>query len=440
MFLMSQILISSFMFKYMNKTYMVTFSMSVLLSMIYLKSNNFIWNSYTLFMFDTISMSLILLTFWMMILSLMASSLTFKPKKPFFMFVFILLNALVMTFLTSNFLTFYILFELTLIPILMLVMGFGYQPERINAGVYMMMYTMFGSMPLLIFILLVSQNLNLLFMPMISATILSNKMSTFWFILATLGFLMKLPMYFIHLWLPKAHVEAPLLGSMILASILLKLGGYGMILTSEMFLYSSQALKIWSPLAMLGGAFVSLLCFTQVDMKSLIAYSSVAHMSLVVGSVMTCTKWGLSSSLIIMLGHGLCSSGLFMLANLMYERSNTRSLLMNKGMISYMPSITMWWFLLCIGNMAAPPTINLLGEILAFISLMNMEVLFTVPLAIMSFFGAVFSLYLFYLTQHGKGFLMSQVKSPNKVQEMFNLFLHWAPLNITLLMSSSVLP
>nr|AGV04746.1 NADH dehydrogenase subunit 4 [Neomysis orientalis] len=440
MFLMSQIMVSSLFYKYINKNYMITFNMSILISMLYLKSNNFIWNSYTLFMFDSVSMSLIMLTYWMVILSLMASNLTLKNNKNFFLFVFILLNALTMTFMTYNFLTFYILFELTLIPILMLVMGFGYQPERINAGVYMMMYTMFGSMPLFIFILLMNEKSSLLFMPMISLATLSSKITSFWFILATLGFFMKLPMYFIHLWLPKAHVEAPLLGSMILASILLKLGGYGMILTSEMFLYSAQALKIWSPLAMLGGTLISLLCFTQIDMKSLIAYSSVAHMSLVLGSTMTCTKWGLASSLIIMLGHGLCSSGLFLLANLMYERSNTRSLLMNKGMISYMPSITMWWFLLCIGNMAAPPTINLLGEILAFISLMNMETLFSMPLGVMSFFGAVFSLYLFYLTQHGKGFMMSQAKSPNKVQEMLNLFLHWMPLNVLLFMSYLIMP
>ena len=108
---------------------------------------------------------------------------------------------------------------------------------------------------------------------------------------------------------------------------------------------------------------VRLICLRQTDIKALIAYSSVAHMGLILAGIATLRAWGLSGAVVVIVGHGLCSSGLFCLANVVYERLGRRRLYIRKGLLNFIPSIALWWFLLSIGNMAAPPTVNLLGEI-----------------------------------------------------------------------------
>ena len=114
---------------------------------------------------------------------------------------------------------------------------------------------------------------------------------------------------------------------------------------------------------MVGGALVSLICLRQTDIKALIAYSSVAHMGLVLAGIGSLSAWGFRGAVVVMVGHGLCSSGLFCLANIVYERLGSRSLYIRKGLLNFMPRIGLWWFLLRIGNIAAPPRLNLLGEI-----------------------------------------------------------------------------
>jgi NADH-ubiquinone oxidoreductase chain 4 len=114
---------------------------------------------------------------------------------------------------------------------------------------------------------------------------------------------------------------------------------------------------------LVGGVLISLVCLRQIDLKALIAYSSVAHIGIVLRGLLTLTYWGLRGAYTLIIAHGLCSSGLFCLANITYERLRRRSLLINKGLLNFIPSLSLWWFLLCAGNMAAPPTLNLLGEI-----------------------------------------------------------------------------
>ena len=116
-------------------------------------------------------------------------------------------------------------------------------------------------------------------------------------------------------------------------------------------------------MSLVGGVFVSLFCIRQTDLKSLIAYSSVAHMGMVIGGIMTLRYWGVCRSYVLMIAHGLCSSGLFCLSNISYERFGRRSLLVNRGLMNLMPRMAMWWFLLSSCNIAAPPSLNLLGEI-----------------------------------------------------------------------------
>nr|AML25622.1 NADH dehydrogenase subunit 4 [Staphylinidae sp. BMNH 1274669] len=387
------------------------------------------------FMCDLLSYTMIILSFWICSLMILASSKIFLNKNFYNLFLImmlLLLFSLMVTFSTFNLFIFYLFFEMSLIPTLILIIGWGYQPERLQAGSYLLFYTMFASLPMMIFIFFYFNNnfsLNLFMLDFSMYQVLM-------FIFMNFVFLVKMPMYFVHLWLPKAHVEAPVSGSMILAGVMLKLGGYGMMRLLKIFNFMSQNISwVIISISLLGGVYVSLICLRQSDMKSLIAYSSVAHMGLVLGGLMTFNIWGFYGSLIMMLAHGLCSSGLFCLANICYERLNTRSLYLNKGLINIMPSMSLWWFLLCSSNMAAPPSFNLLGEIMLINSLISWNYIVMILLSLVSFFSAVYSLYLYAYSQHGSLYLGLYAFSSGNLREYLLLMMHWLPLNLLIMKS-----
>nr|YP_010335520.1 NADH dehydrogenase subunit 4 [Hexagenia rigida]UNH92451.1 NADH dehydrogenase subunit 4 [Hexagenia rigida] len=390
---------------------------------------------------DVISFGLILLSFWICALMITASQSILKTnynKELFVFMVMFLMLMLYLTFSSTNLFLFYLFFEASLIPTLLLILGWGYQPERMQAGMYLLFYTLLASLPLLVGIFYIYSSLGTLFLPMLGKFSISGK--GLFYLVMVFAFLVKMPMFLVHLWLPKAHVEAPVSGSMILAGVLLKLGGYGLLRVMNML--SILGLKfnfIWVGISLIGGCLVSFICLRQTDLKALVAYSSVAHMGLVLGGLMTLSYWGIAGAYTLMIAHGLCSSGLFCLTNISYERLGSRSLVINKGLMHFMPSMTLWWFLLSSANMAAPPTLNLLGEIVLLNSLVGWCWLTMLTLMILSFFSAAYTLYLYSYSQHGKVYSAIYFCVGGYSREYLLLFLHWVPLNVLIMKSESMI-
>nr|QWC53760.1 NADH dehydrogenase subunit 4 [Chudania hellerina] len=385
---------------------------------------------------DWVSYSLIILSLLISCLMILSSNKMKNSSSSFYLFVnFLLCTFLILVFSMLNMFMMYMFFEFSLIPLMLIIIGWGYQPERLISGLYLFFYTLFASLPLLLLIIYIYNEKNTLFFDL---NFLSS-MSFFFYFMMIFAFLVKLPMFMFHFWLPKAHVQAPVSGSMILAGVLLKIGGYGII--RFMFIYEYMFLNysyIFYSLSILGSILVSMICLIQGDVKCLIAYSSVAHMGMCLMSLLTMTNWGVISCFLMMIGHGLCSSSLFCLSNMSYERLNSRVFFINKGMMTFMPSMTFFWFIMCSFNMSCPPSMNFISELMIMTSMINYWNLSFYYLFFISFLSACFSFYLFSFTQHGQ-FSNIYCYMSGYIREYLIIFTHVFPLIFFLMVMDCLL-
>ena len=315
---------------------------------------------------DGISVLFVLLTAFLMPLCILASWTTIKERVVDYMIAFLVLETLCIGVFTSlDLFLFYIFFEGTLVPMFIIIGVWG-GANRIYAAYKFFLYTLLGSVLMLLAMLWMAHTAGTTSIPELKTFAFPAYAQPLLWLAFFASFAVKMPMWPVHTWLPDAHVQAPTAGSVILAGILLKLGGYGFILFNlPMF---PQASQMFAPLIFVLSAiaivYTSLVAFRQTDMKKLIAYSSVAHMGFVTMGIFAGNDQGVQGAVFQMLSHGLISGALFLCVGVVYDRMHTREIALYGGLTARMPWFAAIFMLFTMANVGLPGTSGFIGEIL----------------------------------------------------------------------------
>ena len=318
---------------------------------------------------DGISMPFVLLSTFLTPLSILASWKAIKVRVREYMIAFLVLETMMVgMFASLDMLMFYLFFEAVLIPMFIIIGVWG-GARRVYAAFKFFLYTLLGSVLMLVCMLAMYIEVGTTDIPVLTGYSFGVGMQTWLFLGFMASFAVKVPMWPVHTWLPDAHVEAPTAGSMILAGVLLKMGGYGFIRFSlPMFPHASEffAPLIFS-LSIIAIIYTSLVALAQSDMKKLIAYSSVAHMGFVTIGIFTLTEQGIAGAMFQMISHGLVSAALFFSVGVVYDRLHTRDISAYGGVAAVMPRYAVFFMFMMLASVGLPGTSGFVGEMLVLV-------------------------------------------------------------------------
>jgi len=318
---------------------------------------------------DGISMPFVMLSTFLTPLAILASWQAITVRVREYMIAFLVLETMMVgMFVSLDMLMFYLFFEAVLIP-MFLIIGIWGGPRRVYAAFKFFLYTLLGSVLMLVCMLAMYIDAGTTDIPALAGHRFADTMQTWLFLGFLASFAVKVPMWPVHTWLPDAHVEAPTAGSMILAGVLLKMGGYGFLRFSlPMFPMASEYFApLIFTLSIIAVIYTSLVALAQSDMKKMIAYSSVAHMGFVTVGIFTLTEQGIAGAMFQMISHGLVSAALFFCVGVVYDRLHTRDISAYGGVATVMPRYAVFFMFMMLASVGLPGTSGFVGEMLVLV-------------------------------------------------------------------------
>jgi proton-translocating NADH-quinone oxidoreductase chain M len=347
---------------------------------------------------DGISLFFVVLTTFLIPICILVGWSSIKSYKKEYMIAFLICESfMIAVFCMLDLLLFYVFFESVLIPMFIIIGVWGSRQRKIQAAYQFFLYTLLGSVFMLLAILFIFFQTGTTDLQILLTTEFSERRQILLWIAFFASFSVKVPMVPVHIWLPEAHVEAPTAGSVILAGILLKLGTYGFLRFSipmfpEATLYFTPFIYTLSVIAII---YTSLTTIRQIDLKKIIAYSSVAHMNFVTIGMFSLNIQGIEGSILLMLSHGLVSSALFLCVGVLYDRHKTRLVKYYGGLVNTMPMFSTIFLFFTLANMSLPGTSSFIGEFLILVGAFQRNSLVATLAALGMILGAAYSLWLY---------------------------------------------
>ena len=346
---------------------------------------------------DGISLFFVILSTFLVTLCILNSWSSINKYIKEYLICFLLMDSfLIIVFSVLDVVVFYIFFESILIPMFLIIGVWGSRTRKVKAAYQFFLYTLIGSLFMLLAIFVLYFEAGTTDYQILNTVVLSEEKELILWLAFFASFSVKVPMVPVHIWLPEAHVEAPTSGSVILAGILLKMGTYGLLRFSLCLfpyasLYFTPLVYAMSAVAVI---YTSLTTLRQIDLKKIIAYSSVAHMAFVTIGIFTYNVYGIEGSLLIMLSHGFISSALFLCVGVLYDRHHTRLIKYYSGLTQIMPIYSVFFVFFSMANLGFPGTSSFSGEFLTLIGSFQSNTLTTVLASTGMILGAVYSLWL----------------------------------------------